>query len=283
MDEVPAVDRGHGWNPPSIVAFMQVLLVGYLFFFLTAGAFSLSVEDFEAFNISDEKSAVGSWTVVYDRGTTDARIVLDVDPLLTDGASNVLKITGEDNSYSISMKPPFRSISENPIFSWKWKVTRYPEGANISDLRLDDSAAQVYVNFDLQCKYLWYPCIFSICYFYGTTMRPGETFLWSGYGTYVKFISVRSVGTDGIGAWFLEERNVVEDYHEGVLDFLEYGTARKRAKFKKGYESALQSGADSVQSLMLEVHSVAIWVDSNDTETTAESYFDDLQFVPIDP
>ena len=262
---------------------MRLFSVSYLFLLLAGGVYSFSVEDFEAFKIGDEKSAAGVWTVAYDRGTTDARIVTETDPLLSGGASKVLKITGKDNSYSISIEAPFRDLSENPLFSWKWKVTKYPEGANISDSKLDDSAAQVYLNFDLRCKYLWYPCIFSICYFYGTTMLPDETFLWSEYGTYVKFISVRSVDTDGLDVWFVEERNVVDDYHQGVRDFLEYGNRRTRAKFNEAYESALPPGADSDQNLMLEVHSVAIWVDSNDTETKAESYYDDLQFAPMAP
>ncbi|MAG13938.1 MAG: hypothetical protein CMN78_05025 [Spirochaetales bacterium] len=106
----------------------------YAFFGVFCSA--LAVEDFEAFEITDDKSGVGVWTVVYDRGTSDARVIPDVDPRLSGGSSNVLRITGQNGSYNIAMRTPFREIRENPVFSWKWKVSRYPEGANISDLHL---------------------------------------------------------------------------------------------------------------------------------------------------
>ena len=235
----------------------------------------MAVEDFEAFEIGDT-SEVGVWEVAYDRGSTEVAVVIDTDPLLSGGSSQVLKVSGRDNSYSVLMRTPFREITENPILSWKWKITEYPEGANISDLSVDDSAAQIYVNLDLKCKYLWYPCILSICYFYGSTMAPGETFLWAGYGTYVKFISIRSAEHDGVDTWYLEKRNVVEDYHDALLDFLEHEDRRTRKRFRDAYESAV------VEDLMLDIHSVAIWVDSNDTRSTAESYWDDVRFLSED-
>ncbi len=260
------------------IGFTKSHLIACVFCLFPIGLHSLTVEDFEAFEIGDE-SEKGVWTVVYDKGSNEMEVVVDIDPLLSAGASKVLRIAGKNNSYNISIRTPFSRITETPVLSWKWKVTEYPEGANISDLQVDDSAAQIYVNFDLRCTYLWYPCVFSICYFYGTTMDPGATFLWSGYGTYVKFISVRSVEEDGIGTWFLEERNVVEDYGQAVRDFLEHEGRRTRGKFQKAYESALSEVMDSGGDPMLEVHSVAIWVDSNDTRTAAESFWDDVLFL----
>lgn len=115
-------------------------------------------------------------------------------------------------------------------------------------------------------------------------MNPGETFLWSGHGTYVKFISVRSVGDDGIDSWYVEQRDVFADYHSAVRDFLKHHSRRTKKSFQKAYSSALSESeaSDALADPVLEIHSVAIWVDSNDTGTMAESYFDDLQFMSID-
>ena len=254
---------------------MRVMLfVGFLGIFCTEPS-ALTIEDFEEFDISREKEPAGTWTVEYDRGSTIVQIVTETDPLLSAGESKVLRITGTNNSYSIAKTGGINGIAARPLFSWKWKVTKYPEGARISDLKLDDSAAQVYINFSLGCRYLWYPCVFSICYFYGTTINPPETFLWSGYGTYVKFITVRSVEMDGVGAWYREERNVLEDYRAAIDDFLNHDNRKVREKFASALESA--NG-----ETMLPFHSVAIWVDSNDTKSSAESYYDDLIFRSLD-
>lgn len=253
-------------------ALSTIMLSLCVFTVVAAPGHLVPVEDFEEFRIGDG-SEVGVWEVAYDRGSTEVAAVMDSDPLLSGGSSRVLRISGKNSSYSVLMRTPFRRITESPILSWKWKITEYPEGANISDLSVDDSAAQMYVNLDLKCSYLWYPCILSICYFYGSTMEPGETFLWSGFGTYVKFISIRSAERDGVDAWFHENRDVVEDYHTAVRDFLNHENRRTRERFRDAYESAIG------ESVMLDVHSVAIWVDSNDTKSTAESYWDDVEFL----
>ena len=140
----------------------------------------LVIDDFENSSLPEKKSELflDKWSIVYDKGDTDIRVVTDTDRLLDTGSSKVLRIRGEDNSYNISKKVSFGYIDSYPYLEWKWKVTEYPSGADISDSRKDDSAAQIYVNFDLKARFWGYPKLFSVCYFYATTMDKGAAYLW---------------------------------------------------------------------------------------------------------
>ena len=220
------------------------------------------------------------WTVIYDRGVTSVEAVRDTDPLLNGGSSQVLKISGRDNSYNVSRRVPFEYISRYPYLQWKWKVSDFPAGADISDPRKDDGAAQIYVNFDLKTTSWGYPCLVSVCYFYGVSMLPGETYLWDGFGTFVKFICLRSVATDDTHRWFAESRNVLEDYRDAVRDFLSPRDARRSRRFRRMFLEATGQTGDLTNEYIseLKLHSLAIWVDSNDTRSGAESFYDDIAF-----
>lgn len=247
-----------------------------------APADTVVLDDFEQFSppVRSSSLRLDAWSVVYDQGKTTVTTVRETAAGLDGGASRVLLVSGEGSSCDIARKVPFRSIGQYPLLRWKWKVTRFPAGADISDLSRDDSAAQVYVNFDLKASFLFYPDLLSICYYYGSTERPGQVFLWEGYGTFVEFIRIRSVPRDGIGVWLSEERDVLRDYRQAIRDFSTHADAGMRSKFLKVYEKALgrRPAPDPADDPELGVHSVAIWVDSNDTHTRAESRYDDITF-----
>jgi hypothetical protein len=247
-----------------------------------AAADSILVDDFEQFTAPKPGSSPGinTWSVVYERGRTSIQTVLDGKENLPGGPSHVLVISGENNSYDIAKRVPFDRISQFPFLRWEWKVTRFPEGADISNPDRDDSAAQIYVNFDLKSSFLFYPALFSICYYYGSTEKPGQTYLWEGYDTFVEFICVRSVPEDGFDRWFVEERNVLQDYRRAVLDFLDHPDGNVRKRFRQMYAHALDVAVAGVERNMAELalHSFAIWVDSNDTRTGAESRYDNISF-----
>ncbi|HET6485222.1 MAG TPA: DUF3047 domain-containing protein [Spirochaetia bacterium] len=245
-------------------------------------ALTVVIDDFERFTPPIHGSTLRSdaWSVIYDKGRTTIDTVSEAAPALTAGSSRVLRIHGESNSYDIAHEVPFHWISQYPVLRWKWKVTQFPVGADISDLSRDDSAAQIYVNFDLKASFLFYPDLLSICYYYGSTEPDGHVFLWEGYGTFVEFICIRTVPKDGIGVWFAEERDVLRDYRKVIQDFSTDPDTGMRAKFLKAYAHALGAPprADPARDPELEVHSVALWVDSNDTRSTAESLWDDITF-----
>jgi len=261
---------------------MAVVLAFLVGMSTSVHADTIVVDDFERFTPPGRDLALrlDEWSVVYDKGKTNITTVTDPGPGLADGSSRVLLISGDNNSYDIARKVPFDRISRYPLLRWKWKVTRFPEGADISDPNRDDSAAQVYVNFDLKASFLFYPCLLSICYYYGSTEKPGKVFLWEGFGTFVEFICIRSVPRDGTGSWFSEERDVLADYRKAIVDFSTDPDLTLRSKFRRAYENALgrtpQTGPAGEGELA--VHSLALWVDSNDTHTRAESLYDDITF-----
>ena len=240
------------------------------------------IDDFERFLPPTHGTTLRSdaWSVIYDRGKTSIDTVSEAAPALTGASSRVLRIHGEADSYDIAHPVPFRWISQYPILRWKWKVTRYPPGAAISDLARDDSAAQIYVDFDLKRSFLFYPDLLSICYYYGSTEPDGSVYLWEGYGTFVAFICIRTVPRDGIGTWFSEERDVLQDYLKAIRDFSTHPDPGMRARFVKAYAHALgvPRGPEPVGQAELEVHSVALWVNCNHTHSTAESLWDDITF-----
>ena len=247
-----------------------------------AGSDTVVIDDFERFTAPIPGATLrhDSWSVIYDKGKTTIDTVSDAAPSLTGGASRVLRIYGEGDSYDIAHEVPFRWISQYPILRWKWKVTRYPPGADLSDMSKDDSAAQIYVNFDLKTSFLFYPDLLSICYYYGSTEPDGNVFLWEGYGTFVAFICIRTVPRDGIGVWYSEERNVLRDYRQVIQDFSTDPDTGMRSRFAKAYARALGAppSADSERTAELGVQSLALWVNCNHTHSTAESLWDDITF-----
>ena len=262
----------------------------FIFFFLCltvpVSADSVRIDDFEVFSqpVPSNKLTLDSWTVVYSRGETFVGISVERDPLLSSGVSRVLRISGRSNSYTISKNVGFKWISEYPYLEWKWKVTEVPWGADISNPDKDDGPAQMYVNFDLKDTFLWYPKLLSVCYFYGTTMNPGTVYYWEGFGTFTKFIPIRSVAVHGTGRWYVEKRNVLQDYRDAVRDFLNAADLKVRRKFRQVFLKTAGIADSEPGSLFqenipeLEVYSLAIWVDSNDTRKTAESFYDDIYF-----
>jgi hypothetical protein len=243
---------------------------------LRAMADSLLIDDFTQFALSREGSSLvtDEWSNVYDKGKTIAGTVLD-------NGRRVLSISGENNSFDIARKPPFDHISQYPYLRWEWEAILIPQGADIVDPNRDDSASQIYVNFDLKSSYLFYPSVFSICYYYGSTEKKGRRDLWEGFGTFVSFICVRSAPEDGVGKWFTEERNVLEDYREAVHGFLNDADRNLRAKFRSAYTRALGIREPELNENAEELlfHSISIWVDSNDTGTGAESRYGPMTFL----
>ena len=130
-------------------------------------------------------------------------------------------------------------LKQFPVLSWKWKVTKLPVGGDFRKSKTDDQAAQLFLAFS-KTK--------SIVYIWDTS-APQELmedttpvpFL------HVKVVVVRS-GAAELGKWLAETRNVYEDY-----------------KKLFGEEPG-------------DVAGVRLQINSQHTETSAESYFADVVF-----
>jgi hypothetical protein len=135
------------------------------------------------------------------------------------------------------------NLKETPILEWSWKVTALPKDGNSCRKATDDQAAQVFV--------VWprFPeAVRSqiIGYVWDTTQPAGTICKSEKTGT-VTYVVIRSGAAD-LGKWFTERRNVAED-------------------FKRIY------GADPDAPAAL-----SLAIDSNDTNSTAESFVGALLF-----
>ena len=100
------------------------------------------------------------------------------------------------------------NIHNTPILTWRWRVYDLPEGADENSKKLNDTAASIYVVFDMGRVFLK-KVPKSIRYTWSSTLPIG-TELSKFYGNQ-KIIVVGS-GEKDIGKWITFERNIVEDY-----------------------------------------------------------------------
>ncbi len=125
-------------------------------------------------------------------------------------ATSCLVMKADKASASLLMKIDSVDLRQTPILRWRWRVTGFPENADGRDPGKDDQAIGIYVNSG---------SIFnqkSIAYRWETATPVGTT----GTVTYaagmvkVKWFSLRNQ-QDGDGkTFFVEQRNVAEDFKQ---------------------------------------------------------------------
>ncbi len=169
-----------------------------------------------------------------------------------DGDRVVFHLRSQGTSFAL-----FRDVSvditQYPILKWSWKVTELPAGGDIRQKATDDQAAQLYVIFPRGVV----PAVQShlVGYLWDTT-APVGTKVSSPQPcppTCNTKVIVLQSGREKLGQWVEERRNLLEDY---------------RALFGQSPPK---------------VGRVAIMIDSNDTKGKAESFFQDLVFLPPEP
>ena len=153
-----------------------------------------------------------------------------------------MKSANEGSTISREVKGKI-NLKETPILEWSWKVVTLPKGGNSCKKALDDQAGQVFV--------VWprFPeAVRSriIGYVWDSTQPVGTICKSEKTGT-VTYIVVRS-GAPEIGKWLTERRNVAED-------------------FRKLYDDTPDNPG-----------AVSISIDSNDTNSTAESFIGPIVF-----
>lgn len=132
---------------------------------------------------------------------------------------------------------------ETPILEWRWKAIALPAGGDSRKKAADDQAAQLYVTFPRFPRQVRSRVI---GYVWDTT-APEGTIVQSEKSSLVTYIVVRS-GSGELNRWITESRNVYEDY-----------------KRIWGEEPG-------------EIGGVSIAIDSNDTQSSAESYMGAIIF-----
>ena len=163
--------------------------------------------------------------------------------IATQGGRKAINLKSANDSSTISKEVKV-DVKTWPVLQWSWQVVTLPKGGDARKSATDDEAAQIYVTFPR------FPSAVRsriISYIWDTTAPVGSVFKSEKTGL-VTYVVVRS-GPADLGKWLTESRNVLEDY-------------------KKIYGEA--PGED--------VGAISIAIDSNDTNSTAESYFGEIFF-----
>ena len=163
--------------------------------------------------------------------------------IVTQSGRKAIHLKSINDSSTISKEVKV-DVKTWPILQWSWQAVTLPKGGDARKSATDDEAAQIYVTFPR------FPAAVRsriISYIWDTTAPVGSVFKSEKTGL-VTYIVVRSGPTD-LGKWLTESRNVLDDYRKI------YGEA---------------PGED--------VGAISIAIDSNDTNSTAESYFGEISF-----
>lgn len=158
--------------------------------------------------------------------------------VVKDGDLHALMLRSADTSFSLQKEVKV-DVKQYPVLSWKWKVTKLPKDGDFRKSKTDDQAAQLFLAFT-KTK--------AIVYIWDTTAPQGlmESTSPVPFMT-VKVVVVRS-GPAELGKWITEIRNVYDDY-----------------KKLYGDEPPAVSG-------------MRLQINSQHTETSAESWFADVVF-----
>lgn len=164
----------------------------------------------------------------------------DIKVVDADDAGHVLHLKSKGTSTAL-YKEIALNIAEIQYLNWQWKVIKLPDGGDVRRKETDDQAAQIYVvfpKFPLQVNSR------LIGYIWDTNAPKGSTATSHKFSK-TKYIIVRS-GKEDVGKWLKEKRNVYADY-----------------KMLFGEEPP-------------KVGKIAIMIDSDDTNSSAESFFGDV-------
>ena len=153
-----------------------------------------------------------------------------------------LRFVSRNSSFGLKKKLKFK-IEDFPILSWRWKVSKLPEGGDVRKKSTDDQAAQVYVAFPK------FPATINtrLIGYIWENEAPKGSMVTSKRWSKLKYIVLRDK-TDQLNQWVMERRNVYEDY-------------------KKLFEEDPPK-----------VGGISLYINSQHTESDAESCFDDVFF-----
>jgi hypothetical protein len=182
--------------------------------------------------------------------------------LVRDGGTTVLRATSESAAASLAHKLKVNPAA-TPWLSWRWKVSRVLDKADLASKAGDDYAARVYVFFDYDVGRLPFlertkialarafhgadlPAA-TLCYVWDNRYPVG-TSTWSAYTDRVRMIVLES-GAAKVGRWVTKNRDVAADF---------------RAAF--GEDAPAVTG-------------VALAADTDNTGESVVSHFGDIRFL----
>lgn len=159
-----------------------------------------------------------------------------------ENGNDVLHMKSEGTSFGL-YKIMHVNLKEFPILTWRWKVEQLPLGGDVRSKNTDDQAAQVYVIFPR------FPALANshMVGYIWENLTPKGLEVQSQKSPNTRYVVLQS-GPNLLGTWQTEKRNVYKDYIQLF-----------------GEEPS-------------EVGGITLMIDSDDTQSFAESFFDHLQF-----
>jgi len=155
---------------------------------------------------------------------------------------NFVNLLSVNDAFGIKKEFSF-DIRKYPYLTWRWKATRLPKGGDIRKRETDDQAGQIYVLFPR------FPAMIntrSMGYIWDALTPVGTAGTSTAYSK-MKYVVLQS-GTEKLGQWTRETRNVYEDY-------------------KKYF----QEDPPTVGGLLL-------YINTQHTQTSAEIYYGEIFF-----
>jgi len=173
------------------------------------------------------------WELSANKGEPDLQLVQDE-------GKQALQMRSDQASFSLQKKSHI-SLQTSPFLVWNWKVTELPKGGDFRRSGSDDQAAQLIIAFSSSrfLSYIW-----------DSTAPKG--LIASAPAPVLKkiFAVVMQSGTQGLGTWITERRNLIDDYKQAY-----------------GEEPEVIEG-------------VRIQINSQHTQSRAESYWQSIAVTP---
>jgi hypothetical protein len=142
------------------------------------------------------------WVPKIFQGETEYRVVAEGL-----GGGFCLRADSRGSASGLVLEKEYR-LQDLPWLSWRWKVENILPDGNARTKAGDDYAARIYVVF----PHWFFPKTRTLNYIWANQL-PINNFIVSPYTGNSMMIAVES-GSDRVGEWRLERRNVLEDYRQ---------------------------------------------------------------------
>ena len=180
--------------------------------------------------------------------------------VVKDGGVTIVKAVSKASASGL-IKPVVIDPKEYPILRWRWKIDNVLQHSDVALKEGDDFPARLYITFEYdpdkvsfgkKLKFKAGQALFgdipiAALNYIWDTKTPVGTIVENAYTNFAKMVIVES-GTQKVGMWIDEERNIYEDYKKAF-----------------GEEPPMING-------------VAIMSDTDNTKERATAYYGDIVF-----
>lgn len=197
----------------------------------------------ERFSPTSKANSLDGWELKIKSGKPDFTVV-------EEEGNYVLRLRSKNSSFRLEKKINV-DYRKYPIVSWRWKVVKLPHGGDSRSKRTDDQAAQIYFSFSNHDGWLRNRFTTDCLGYIWENLTPAISTQVCKTWEKVRYFVLRN-GKDKkkIGQWVTERRNLAEDF-KNIF-------GKEIPKYQFG---------------------IALMIDSDDTKSSAESYFDDIVFL----